>query len=234
MLIHLVVLTVLMTGTIHAAEPVLPVAFFRNLKAGKSQVVVTYGSSLTEYGPWVAMLQPWFDQRYKGLVTVINSGGSGQHSGWGLANVQEKVVDKHPTLVFIEFGINDAHVRFKITPEQARANLDGIVRAIRAGTPPAVIVLQTMNVAVDANGKTAGTDRPKLDDYYANYSACAAEGKMTLIDNYPGWQKVAYDSAKTFLSYAADGLHPNKEGILAVTWPNIEKMLVAAEAAAQR
>lgn len=217
-----------------AADPALPLGFFRNLQAGKPQVLVTYGTSLTEHGPWVAMLQPWFDARYQGLVTVVNSGGSGQNSAWGIRNVQARVVDRHPDLVFVEFAINDAHVKFKLTPEQCRTNLDGIIAAIRGGNAQADIVLMTMNVAIDAPGKTAGSDRPRLAEFYANYTACAASAKLPLVDNQTAWAKLAHDDPKTFLSYAADGLHPNATGIKAITWPNIERMLLSAEAAAKQ
>lgn len=220
-----------MTVLLAAADQALPVALFRNLQAGKPQVVITYGTSLTEHGPWVAMLQPWFEARYKGQVTVVNSGGSGQHSGWGIQNVKARVVDKKPDLVFVEFGINDAHVKFKLTPEGCRKNLDGIIAAIRGGNAQADIVLMTMNHAVDAPGKTAGSDRPKLADFYANYAACAGEMKLPFIDNQPDWRKL---DDKAFLKFAADGLHPGKDGILAVTWPNIERLLLAAEAAAKK
>jgi acyl-CoA thioesterase I len=216
------------------AKAVLPVALFRNLQAGKAQTVVAYGTSLTAAGPWVGMLKPWFDARYPRLVTVLNAGNSGVNSGWGLAHVKANVVAKNPDLVFVEFGINDAHVKFTLTPEKARANLDGIIAAIRAGNPKADIVLQTMNVAVDVNGKTAGTDRPLLDAFYGNYTACAAQEKLPLLDHHPQWKKLAADDLKTFLAYAPDGLHPNKDGLLAITWPNIEKLLLASEAAAKR
>lgn len=217
-----------------AAEQVLPAQLFKELKAGKTQTVVTYGTSLTEGGAWVPMLQAWFNGRYKGLVSVVNGAKSGMNSSWGLSNVQKQVVDKHPDLVFVEFAINDAVLRFNITPAQARSNLDGILTAIRTGNPKAEIVLMTMNAAIDAGGKNAGTTRPKLADYYANYTACAAEQKLALVDNFPAWRKLAESDSATFISYAADGLHPNKTGLAAITWPNIEKLLLAAEAAAAK
>jgi lysophospholipase L1-like esterase len=217
----------------HAAEEILPIALFKNLQSGRSQIVVAYGTSLTEGGAWVPMLREWFDVHYKGQVRVVNGARSGMNSDWGLANVQKQVVERKPDLVFVEFAINDAVQRFNIPVERARANLDGILAAIRAGNPQVEIVLMTMNAAVDAPGKTAGSIRPKLADYYANYTACAAEQKLTLVDNYPAWKKLAEMDQKTFLSYAVDGVHPNQAGLMAITWPNIEKMLGAAEAVAK-
>jgi lysophospholipase L1-like esterase len=208
----------------------LPVEFFRHLRAGQAQTLVVYGTSLTEYGPWVKELQAWFASHYP-KTKVINSGGSGQNSVWGLANVKAKVVDQHPDLVFIEFAINDAHTKFKLTPEQGASNLTAIVTAIKQANPHVEFVLQTMNAALDAPPKTAATDRPKLADFYANYTHFAAANHLPLIDHYPAWSALAQKDPKTFLSYAPDGLHPNAAGIKAVTWPTIERLLAAAEAA---
>ena len=228
--------TLLTTGLLHAAttEPVLPTIFFKNLAAGRSQTVVTYGTSLTEAGPWVPMLQAWFDQHHKGLVTVANGAKSGQNSAWGLANVQQQVVDRHPDLVFIEFAINDAVLRFNITPAQARANLDGILTAIRAGNPQVEIVLMTMNSAIDVEPRNSAAARPKLAEYYANYTTCAAVEKLPIIDNFPAWRALGDRDRKTFLAYAPDGLHPNATGIKAITWPIIEAFLVASGKAATK
>ena len=229
-------LLILICGPLlHAAEAhPLPTALFENLHAGKTQTVVVYGTSLTEFGPWVKQLQEWFNTAYPGKVKVINSGGSGQNSQWGVVNVKAKVVDLHPDLVFIEFAINDAHVKFKITPEQSLANLTTIVSAITKGDPQTGIVLQTMNAAIDAPPKTAGTDRPKLADYYANYVRFATQKKLPLIEHFPLWSKLAHDDAKKFLTYAPDGLHPNEAGIKALTWPDIEALLKAADKASKK
>lgn len=214
------------------AEPPLPRSFFRNLQAGKTQTVVTYGTSLTEAGAWVPMLKAWFDKRYPDLVTVVNGAKSGQNSAWGLANVQQQVVSRKPDLVFVEFAINDAVRRFTITAQDSRTNLDGILAAIRTGNPQVEFVLMTMNAAIDTDGKSNGTNRPQLADYYANYSACATTQRLPLIDNYPAWRTLAERDPKTFVRYAPDGLHPNATGLAAVTWPNIEALLQAADQAA--
>jgi len=114
----------------HADTDTLPLnTFFKNVKAGKPQVVVFYGTSLTAYGAWVQAAQDWFNEKYPKLVTITNSGMPGCNSDAGLAHLQDKVLDKHPDLVFLEFGYNDAHVRYKLTPEHCADNLDKIVQA---------------------------------------------------------------------------------------------------------
>src|SRR6185295_2175026 len=90
------------------AETTKP-AIFTNLQAGRKQTVVVYGTSLTVGGAWAVATKQWFDQNFPGLVTFVNSGGSGQNSDWGVANLQKKILDLNPDLVFIEFSFNDAH-----------------------------------------------------------------------------------------------------------------------------
>src|SRR5690349_11253996 len=84
------------------AAPADPATPFRSLAAGKKQTVVVYGTSLTHGGAWANATKQWFDQTYPGQVTFINSGGPGQNSDWGLANLKAKVLDHHPDLVFVE------------------------------------------------------------------------------------------------------------------------------------
>ena len=192
---------------------------------------MVFGTSLTEHGYWVTALKEWFDQRFPGKVTLVNSGGSGQNSDWGVQNVQAKVVARHPDLVFIEFSYNDCVTRFNLTPAHARENLDKIVHAIRTDDPQAAIVLQTMNVPWDApNGNKSAANRPQLDVFNDVYRACAREQYFTLLDHYPSWAKFRDSEPDKFHSAVPDGTHPNREGTLAVTWPEIEKFLNAAAA----
>lgn len=205
--------------------------FFRQLRAGQPQTVVVYGTSLTEHGPWVKPLREWFDGRYPGKVTLVNSGGSGQNSDWGVQNVQAKVVAKHPDLVFIEFSYNDCVTRFHLTPAHARENLDQIVRAIQKENANAAIILQTMNVPWDApNGNKSASNRPQLDEFNDVYRACAREQHLTLLDHYPDWVKFRDAEPDKFHAAVPDGTHPNGEGTMAVTWPEIEKFLASAAA----
>src|SRR6478736_3083366 len=89
-----------MLSTATAAEP-LPTVVFRNLDAGKKQTVVVYGTSLTAGGAWAGAVQKWFEKQYPGLVNFINSGGPGQNSDWGKANLKAKVLDHRPDLIFL-------------------------------------------------------------------------------------------------------------------------------------
>lgn len=222
---------ILFVSAINAANDstVLPARFFNNLQSGKHQTVVTYGTSLTEIGAWVSLLGGWFEQRYQGKVTIINAAKCGRNSEWGLANVK-KVINHRPDMVFIEFGINDANTRAHIKPQQALANLDGIITSIRAENPQVDIVLMTISDAIDAPGqKPNGSNRPNLSEYYAQYSACAKSNKIPLIDIYPEWHALFQRDPAKYFSYAPDGLHPNEVGTKVIIWPCIERFLNASD-----
>ena len=118
------ILLLLLTGSVVIAGEALPTTCFANLKAGKPQTIVLYGTSLTAGGAWAVATREWFAKHYGDRATVINSAGPGQNSQWALANLQERVLAKEPDLVLIEFSYNDAHEKFKLTVEQAAKNLD--------------------------------------------------------------------------------------------------------------
>lgn len=85
-----------------------------NLQAGKPQVIVVYGTSLTAGGAWVSQLLQALKRDFSNQVALVNSARSGMNSEWGVANLEEKVIRKKPDTVFIEFAINDAVERFSM------------------------------------------------------------------------------------------------------------------------
>lgn len=199
--------------------------FFKKLDSGNKQTVVAFGTSLTKYGAWVSLMNEWFGKEYPGLVTVINSGGPGQHSDWGVKQVKKLVNAHKPDLVFIEFSYNDAHTRFKLSVPHCRENLNKIVDTIKKANPNVVIVLQTMNVPL-GNHQVSRPEIEKFNDNYRNY---AKEQKVILIDNYPAWLKIHDNELEKYKKFVPDGSHPNKNGIIAVTWPAIKKVLESAK-----
>jgi lysophospholipase L1-like esterase len=218
-----------------AAGEVLPTTCFANLAAGKAQTVVLYGTSLTAGGEWAVATKAWFAERFPGKATVINSAGPGQNSQWGLANLEERVLAHQPDLVLIEFSYNDAHEKFKLTVAQAAANLDAIVRGIRAKRPACDLVLQVMNANWDApNDKRAMSSRPQLAAFNDNYRAYAKANALPLIDHFPAWQALKERDPELFQRYLPDGTHPTKEASLAVTWPAVKGLLERAAQAAKR
>jgi lysophospholipase L1-like esterase len=202
---------------------------FKNLKAGKPQTVVLYGTSLTAKGAWAEALKEWFQTAYPKQVNVINTAGPGQNSDWGLQNLKERVLKHKPDLVFIEFSYNDAHDKFKMTLPKGKENLDAMVKAIRAQNPATTIVLQTMNVPWDApNGNRSSSARPQLLACNENYRAYAQEQNLPLLDHYIAWNTLKETKPEEFQRLVPDGTHPGREGSLLYTWPLVKSWLDTA------
>lgn len=205
---------------------------FENLKAGEKQTAVVFGTSLTKDGAWVRLMQDWFDAKYPGQVTVVNSGGRGQNSAWGAREVEAGVLAHDPDLVFIEFSYNDAHQRFNLTPEQGRKNLDAIIQAILTRNPKTAIVLQTMNAPWDPpEGKgfaDSAKNRPNLEAHNENYRAAAKQFHLALVDNHPDFLKIKETDFARYQSLVPDGSHPNQAGSKEVTWANVRALLEGA------
>lgn len=231
---RLLLLLFLIAAHMPAGE-VLPTTCFSNLRAGKPQVIVLYGTSLTAGGEWAVATKAWFAERFADKATVINAAGPGQNSQWGLANLDQRVLAHQPDLVIIEFSYNDAHEKFKLSVEQAAKNLDAIVKGITTKRPSCQIVLQVMNANWDGNSeKKPMSSRPQLAAYNDNYRAYAKANHLALIDHFPAWQQLKDQDPERFHTFVPDGTHPTKEGSLAITWPAVKALLERAAAASDQ
>ena len=217
-----------------AADEALPLAVFKNLQAGKNQTVVVYGTSLSIHGEWAKALDEYFAKEFPGQVTFHNSAKAGMHSNWGVENLQKRVLDLHPDLVFIEFSANDAATKHGISREKSAANLDQMVKAVRQQNPQVDIVIQTMNPAWDSPKvqKKYASDRPELEAYYEVYRSYAKANQLPLADHFPVWQKMRKDKPEEFEKAVSDGIHPQSEPSRSITWPAIRTMLEEARLSA--
>ncbi len=191
-----------------------------NLEAGKKQVVVAYGTSLTANGAWVSQMAGVLNERFPGLATVIRSGGSGQWSEWGVANLEKRVLQKHPDTVFIEFSINDSVERFKGSVEIAKANLEKMTDAIRKTNPQCEIVLMTMTPG-DSYPEGHYSYRKEIEAYYEIYRSVAKAKNFLLIDHYPNWKALQTSDKELYQKYVPDGIHPSALGCARVVTPLI-------------
>ena len=192
-----------------------------NLESGKQQTVVTYGTSLTHGGAWVAQLQQALNSSYPGKVKVINSGQNGMWSKWGVGNLDKRVIEKKPDTVLIEFAINDAYLPYKTSVKQAQSNLENMIERILKSNPDCEIVLMVMNPPIGVHLKR----RPKIKEYYEMYRNVAKEQKLLLIDHYPKWEKILNEDPDLFNKYVPDSIHPVAKGCREVIIPNITKAL---------
>jgi lysophospholipase L1-like esterase len=213
-----------------------PSQLIRNLRDGRSQTVVTYGTSLTRPAEWPEQLGAWLDSEFPGQTEVINRGipsMSSQHANPffdALARLEILVISENPDTVFLEFAINDALVERNISVQQSRDNLNTMIDRILADDPGREIILMTMNQAWDPPGQfAAGSARPNLAQYYQGYRAVAAERGLLLIDHYPNWVQLRDSDPALFEQYIPDGVHPTPDALLQIVTPEIMRALTVPE-----
>lgn len=214
------VATVALIASTGLSQTTFKSQFVVNLEAGKPQVIVTYGTSLTAGGAWVGQLTSALNEKFPGLATVVNSGMSGQWSHWGVRSIDANVVKKKPDAVFIEFSINDSVARFNCSVEQAKTNLETMVTAIIKGNPASEIILMTMTPG-DKYPEGHFSHRKNIEQHYDMYRSVAKAHGFLLIDHYPNWKALqARDNAK-FQQYVPDSIHSTAEGCAEIMMPTI-------------
>jgi len=225
-------------------SPLARGAILERLKNGENLTVAAIGTSLTSvnWGYWLQPTGDWLDgQGFPGKVTLANRavcGSASKHEPGtpeyrdGMNQLADMLVQDNPDVVFIEFGINDAYLQYKISKQASRANLQSMIDRIRAWAAKqnqgkgknVEIVVQTMNNCVNAHAD----QRPELAQYYQGYREIALANKGVLfIDTYHKWLDL-YNSQPdhaTWNCYVPDGIHPNAEGAKGIIVPSVQQAL---------
>ena len=126
----------------------------KNLAAGKHQVLVTYGTSLTAGDggrAWVNAINDSLNNKYNNNLTTVNAAKSAMWSGWGVQNFEDSVINKKPDAVIIEFGMNDAFLNYKTSPDLAKLNLNYMIDRIKLSNPQCEVILQIMNIPINVH-----------------------------------------------------------------------------------
>jgi acyl-CoA thioesterase-1 len=197
----------------------------KNLRAGKKQILVVYGTSLTagEGGrAWVDSVNIGLNKKYGNNLTVINAAKSAMWSGWGVQHLDDSVISKKPDAVLIEFGMNDAYLPYKTSVALARLNLNYMIDRIRLYNPGCEVILQVMNIAINKHAEA----RPNLLAYYRAYREVAKQKGILLIDHYPHWQQILNQGEGVYLKYVPDGIHPSVQSTKAIIAPYVLQKLV--------
>jgi acyl-CoA thioesterase I len=191
--------------------------FVKKLKNGQEQKIAIFGTSLTKVGAWGGQLQSLLDQQFPNKAKVINAAQGGSNSTWGKKSLDTNVLKHNPDTVFIEFAINDAVAKRRVSVEKAQENLNDIIDRILAQNKNCEIILSTMNVPV---GQT-GIMRPEIDKYYQMYRDVAVEREFKLIDHNKAWKKLLQEKPQIYIQYVPDAIHPVYEGALHIIIPNL-------------
>lgn len=222
-IIFVVVVAMLTTCSLSAQSKLA-----QNLKKGKVQTLVVYGTSISSMAPngvlWVEEVGNQLNRMFDNKLTVYNSGKSGQNSEWALANLSDSVLSRRPDAVIIEFATNDAVQRFGISIEQCRANTEKLILQIKEAFPECEVFLHTP--CGYPLGKNAES-RPTMQAYNKIYEELATLFNLIWIDESLELKRIAEEQGVPALKkYAGDGVHPTRKAALELIAPNVVSAIV--------
>jgi lysophospholipase L1-like esterase len=192
------------------------------LQLKKGDFLIFFGDSLTELAGkeepkdkvtrgYVRIVREKLQETHKDLDLKVDWVATGGHKVSDLLKrVDKDVIDKKPTIVFIQIGVNDANAG--VTPETFKAQLEELIGKLQKGG--ARVVLCSLTSLGEKNDGTNKIDK-KLDELAEVARAVAREQKIPLNDLRQAfvdyWKKQNPDNkASGILTY--DGNHFNQTG----------------------
>ena len=177
----------------------------------KETTIVCLGDSVTGvyyhtggHGAYPEMLEIALKTAHpEAPIRVINAGLSGHTTANGLDRLETDVLQHHPTLVTISFGLNDM---VRVPPDQFRSNLEQLIDRCQA--QQSLVVLCTPNAVIDTS------DRPitKLVEYCAILRDVADRKKVGFCDQYQAGERLKQRAPWTWRLTMSDAIHPNMDG----------------------
>lgn len=193
---------------------------------GDAMKIVTFGTSLTARGGWQEPLRQALRACRDSEVTIVNLAKSGMASDWGLTQI-DKVLAERPDVVLVEFAVNDAALDRFIWLKESGANMEEIVKRLKAGASrPAVYVM-----AMSPVSGMRGMIRPYLGQYEEVHADIARRFGDGFIDHRPAWAALSADEIDTAI---ADGTHPDRETAGRVMLPQLMQALAGPDCRAAR
>lgn len=178
-----------------------------------SPLVVVIGTSLTASSIWPKALQTRLENCTGGSVRLENLARNRATSDLGLTRLDE-VVSLAPSIVVIEFAMNDAERTIGVSLPESRRRHETIISAIQTRSPETAIYLMTTNTSI---GRIR-LRRPLLPAYYALYRDLADQFDIGLADLHPRWRAIDAEALP-------DGLHPTDEAAEAVIVPVLADLI---------
>jgi lysophospholipase L1-like esterase len=193
-----------------AADNLKPVTAL--LESGREPVrIVGFGDSITGVyyhtggkRAWCDMLGIALGRLYPKAKTVLfNAGISGNTSAAGLKRIDRDVLARHPHLVVVMFGMNDAA---GVPKEMFEANLKEIVSRVRQSS--SAVVLCTPN-SVYPNPRRP-TER--LAEYAQTVRQVARDLSVSLADCYQAYEELHARDPLAWKLLMSETIHPSMNG----------------------
>ena len=181
-------------------------------------VMVCYGTSLTEGTGWVKLLAKELPEWH-----VVNLAKGGMNSNWGIDNIKT-VLRFKPKIVLMEWAINDSYVDCPYyKPTSLLDSFRNVSKMIKLLGKKDIILLG-MNPPLNMflSGRNPARVRPKYREYAEMHKKIAKDKSLRYIDITSVWDSLSTDD---FLYYCPDGIHPNIRAAKDLIVPKILEVL---------
>ncbi|EQC40300.1 hypothetical protein SDRG_02202 [Saprolegnia diclina VS20] len=182
---------------------------------GPTPLIITMGDSITELGanPSLMGYQVMLTNTYQRKADVVNRGMSGRTTRWWLSQLPRVLKDwehKHPSLISIYLGVNDASLingvdaALHVPLDEFTTNLRLMLASFNEAFPNCKILLLTASAVDERTGWSAGRSNAEASRYANATIRLARTLRLPVIDLF----------TPTFndLSLFYDGLHLNSRG----------------------
>ncbi|WP_299566813.1 arylesterase [uncultured Sulfitobacter sp.] len=207
----------------------LIVVLFTAMPVSAQTVIAALGDSLTQgYGlpvedGFVPQLQRWLDAQGAD-VRLINAGVSGDTTSGGLARVDWTLTPEVDGMI-VALGGND--LLRGLAPEQARANLEGIVQAAQAAD------VEVLLIGMQAPGNFGAGYKAQFDAMYPELAETYGTGYFESFFAGLTQDDAEPDPSALRAWFQADGIHPNADGVARIVEAIGPAVLTLAQDAAE-
>jgi lysophospholipase L1-like esterase/pimeloyl-ACP methyl ester carboxylesterase len=136
-------------------------------------------------------------------IRVVNAGISGHTTSDGLARLEQDVLQHHPDLVTISFGLNDMT---RVPPDQFRTNLEQLIDRCRA--QQSLVMLCTPNAVIHTESRPI----PRLIDYCRIIREVGQTKEVPVCDQFAAGERLKVRAPKTWRLTMSDEIHLNMDG----------------------
>lgn len=181
--------------------------------------IVTMGTSLTTRYDWPVALEARLSGCLARPVSVTPVAGAGQTSDWGVGQI-DRVLAARPDVVVMEFTINDADLRRKLSPAASRERHEQILSEIHAALPEARILLLGTNPTFGLRGLLRLRPGAYLDLYV---DLALDDPRIGFLDLAPDWHARLETAERRAI--LPDGVHPDPEVARTVMVPALSEAI---------
>ena len=197
--------------------------------------IVLFGASSTALRPGTKTYSEILEQTFQEKnipIEVINAGVPGNTTALALQRFQQDVLDHNPSLVVIQFGINDCAVDVWKDPPKEKPrvelpvylmNMESMIDRIRDQNGEVILMspqrLSWSKKTRELYGKPPYVSDDEegfnviLDTYVAGLRELAVRKNVRFIDINAAYSNHPSDSGKPFSELLnQDGMHPNDQG----------------------